>query len=123
MPAAEDEARVRAVAGAARGLRLMLDANQGYSPEQSLGLLRRLRGRGIVPVLFEQPAAAEDYAGLRAVSRHGGVPVAAGGHVINMYYLPQPFITGLLAMGGGIVLLIGGMLGIIPGIPKERRYP
>nr|OGS32276.1 MAG: hypothetical protein A3J82_02415 [Elusimicrobia bacterium RIFOXYA2_FULL_69_6] len=55
----------------------MLDANQGYSPEQSLGLLRRLRGRGIVPVLFEQPAAAEDYAGLRAVSRHGGVPVAA----------------------------------------------
>ncbi|MBI5241216.1 MAG: dipeptide epimerase [Elusimicrobia bacterium] len=73
----EDEARVRAVAGAARGLRLMLDANQGYSPAQSLALLRRLRGRGIVPVLFEQPAEAEDHAGLRAVSRRGGVPVAA----------------------------------------------
>lgn len=73
----EDEARVRAVAGAARGLRLMLDANQGYSPGQSLRLLRRLRGRGIVPALFEQPAAAEDHAGLRAVARRGGVPVAA----------------------------------------------
>ena len=73
----EDEARVRAVAGAARGLRLMLDANQGYGPRESLLLLRRLRRRGIVPVLFEQPAAAEDHAGLRAVARHGGVPVAA----------------------------------------------
>jgi L-alanine-DL-glutamate epimerase-like enolase superfamily enzyme len=72
-----DEARVRAVAGAARGLRLMLDANQGYGPEQSLRLLGRLRRSGIVPVLFEQPAAAQDYAGLRAVAARGGVPVAA----------------------------------------------
>jgi L-alanine-DL-glutamate epimerase-like enolase superfamily enzyme len=72
-----DEARVRAVAGAARGLRLMLDANQGYGPGESLRLLGRLRRRGIVPVLFEQPAAADDYAGLRAVATRGGVPVAA----------------------------------------------
>ena len=50
-----------------------------------------------------------------------GVSVPAGEHTVTMYYLPQPFITGLLAMGVGIVLLIGGMLGIIPGIPKERR--
>ncbi|MDD5629949.1 MAG: dipeptide epimerase [Elusimicrobia bacterium] len=72
-----DEARVRAVAGAARGLRLMLDANQGYGPGESLRLLARLRRAGIVPALFEQPAAADDYAGLRAVARRGGVPVAA----------------------------------------------
>ena len=30
-----------------------------------------------MPVLFEQPAEADDHAGLRAVARHGGVPVAA----------------------------------------------
>jgi L-alanine-DL-glutamate epimerase-like enolase superfamily enzyme len=35
-----DEARVRAVAGAAPGLSLMLDANQGYGPRDSLRLLR-----------------------------------------------------------------------------------
>ena len=72
-----DEERVRAVAAAAPGLGLMLDANQGYGPDESLALLRRLRRHGVVPVLFEQPAAAEDTAGLRAVSRHGRVPVAA----------------------------------------------
>jgi L-alanine-DL-glutamate epimerase-like enolase superfamily enzyme len=72
-----DEARVRSVAGASRGLRLMLDANQGYSASDSLRLLSRLRRRGIVPVLFEQPAEADDYAGLRAVAARGGVPVAA----------------------------------------------
>jgi L-alanine-DL-glutamate epimerase-like enolase superfamily enzyme len=73
----EDEERVRAVAGAARGLRLMLDANQGYGPRESLSLLRRLRRRGVVPVLFEQPAPAEDIDGLRRVARLGQVPVAA----------------------------------------------
>ncbi len=72
-----DEARVRAVAEEARGLGLMLDANQGYGPGESLRLLRRLRRAGIVPVLFEQPTAADDYAGLRAVASRGGVPVAA----------------------------------------------
>ncbi len=74
---AEDEARVRAVAATNRRLRLMLDANQGYRPEESLKLLRLLKRQDIVPVLFEQPAPAEDYEGLRRVMRLGKVPVAA----------------------------------------------
>jgi L-alanine-DL-glutamate epimerase-like enolase superfamily enzyme len=126
---AEDAARVRAVAGAARGLRLMLDANQGYGPAQSLRLLRRLRSRGIVPVLFEQPAAAEDYAGLRAVARRGGVPVAAdesagsreavlrlvrerAAQVVNIKFMKcgllEAWDIAAIARSAGLGLMIGG---------------
>jgi L-alanine-DL-glutamate epimerase-like enolase superfamily enzyme len=124
-----DEARVRAVAGAARGLRLILDANQGYGPDESLRLLRRLRRRGIVPVLFEQPAAADDYAGLRAVAAHGGVPVAAdesacdrravlrlvrerAAQVVNIKLMKggllEAWDIAALARSAGLGLMIGG---------------
>jgi len=73
----EDAARVRAVASAGRRLRLILDANQGYDPRRALSLLRRLRGAGIEPSLFEQPAAKDDWKGLADVHRHGRVDVAA----------------------------------------------
>ncbi|MDE2039377.1 MAG: dipeptide epimerase [Elusimicrobia bacterium] len=79
----EDEARVRAVASARRGLRLLLDANQGYGPRQALQLLRRLRRAGIAPALFEQPAAKDDWRGLSDVHRFGRVPVAADESVAN----------------------------------------
>lgn len=74
---AEDEARVRAVAGVKKGLRLILDANQGYGPRDALALLRRLRRAGVEPALFEQPAAKDDWKGLADVSRLGRVAVAA----------------------------------------------
>lgn len=73
----EDVARVRAVAGARRGLRLILDANQGYDARSALRLLRRLRAAGIEPALFEQPAAKHDWEGLSDVHRLGRVDVAA----------------------------------------------
>ncbi|MCX5795056.1 MAG: dipeptide epimerase [Elusimicrobia bacterium] len=125
----EDEARVRAVAGAARGLRLMLDANQGYGPGESLRLLRRLRRAGIVPVLFEQPAEAEDYAGLRAVASRGGVPVAAdesagsreavlrlvrerAAQVVNIKFMKSGLLEAwdiaAIARSAGLGLMIGG---------------
>jgi L-alanine-DL-glutamate epimerase-like enolase superfamily enzyme len=124
-----DEARVRAVAGAACGLRLMLDANQGYGPGESLRLLRRLRRAGIVPALFEQPAAAQDYAGLRAVAARGGVPVAAdesagsreavlrlvrerAAQVVNIKLMKcgllEAWDIAALARSAGLGLMIGG---------------
>ncbi len=124
-----DEARVRAVAGAARGLRLMLDANQGYGPRESLRLLARLRRHGIIPVLFEQPAAADDYAGLRAVASRGGVPVAADEsagsreavlslireravQVVNIKLMKSGLLEAwdiaVLARSAGLGLMIGG---------------
>ncbi|MFM8411895.1 MAG: dipeptide epimerase [Alphaproteobacteria bacterium] len=74
---AEDEERVRAVSRGAPGAALFLDANQAYDARTALVLLRRLRLREIVPVLFEQPVPASDWEGLGDVHRLGRVRVAA----------------------------------------------
>ncbi|MBU6280661.1 dipeptide epimerase [bacterium] len=74
---AEDEERVRGVARGAPGAALFLDANQAYDARTALVLLRRLRLREIVPVLFEQPVPADDWEGLGDVHRLGRVRVAA----------------------------------------------
>jgi len=73
----EDEERLRAIAGAAPRVRLLLDANQAYEARGAIELLRRLRRRAIAPALFEQPVAADDWGGLADVHRHGRVDVAA----------------------------------------------
>ncbi len=126
---AEDAARVRAVAAAARGVRLILDANQGYGPRESLNLLRRLRRSGIVPALFEQPAAAADHDGLAEVARCGKVPVAADEsadgreavlrlaqrravQVVNIKFMKggilEAWDIAAIARSAGIGLMIGG---------------
>lgn len=73
----DDAARVLAALAAAPGSELMLDANAGYSAADALRLLGLLRAEGAEPVLFEQPVAAGDLAGLRRVRRDGKVRVAA----------------------------------------------
>jgi L-alanine-DL-glutamate epimerase-like enolase superfamily enzyme len=73
----EDAARVLAVAMAARGSRLLLDANGGLSVSQALRLLSMLRSEGVQPELFEQPVPEGDFDGLRAVRRRGRILVAA----------------------------------------------
>ncbi|MBI4370997.1 MAG: dipeptide epimerase [Elusimicrobia bacterium] len=73
----EDAARVAAACAAHPAARFTLDANQGYGPRESLALLRALKAANLRPSLFEQPAAADDWDGLAAVARRGGVPVAA----------------------------------------------
>ncbi len=127
----EDCARVLAVAEVDSRLTLMLDANQGYGPRQSLELLRRLRARGVRPALFEQPAAADDWDGLARVARLGGVPVAADEsvrgradawelcrrrvvQVLNLKLmkmgLREAWDAALIAKGAGMGLMIGGMI-------------
>jgi L-alanine-DL-glutamate epimerase-like enolase superfamily enzyme len=56
---------------------LVLDANEGYTPDQALDLLRALRGHGIEPSLLEQPVPREDWDGLGRLAREAGIPVAA----------------------------------------------
>ncbi len=127
----EDLERVRAVHSAAKGLRLMLDANQGYGPRQSLRLLALLKRRGIRPVRVEQPAAREDLKGLSDVWRFGGVPVAADEsassradvlelarrkacQVINIKLMKcgvlEAWDIALIARASGLGLMIGGMV-------------
>ncbi|MHB1929471.1 MAG: mandelate racemase/muconate lactonizing enzyme family protein [Acidimicrobiales bacterium] len=56
---------------------LTIDANQGYSPADALGLCRRIEGLGVR--WFEEPVKWEnDRRGLRDVRMRSGVPVCAG---------------------------------------------
>jgi L-alanine-DL-glutamate epimerase-like enolase superfamily enzyme len=110
---------------------LLLDANQGYGPKQSLELVRRLRARGARPVLFEQPAEADDFDGLRRFHRLCGVPVAAdeslrgrrdalelvrrgGAQVLNLKLqkmgVLEAWDCALIARAAGLGLMAGGMV-------------
>ena len=73
----EDVDRVEAVRSGAPQLGIFLDANQGYTPGQALLCLEALDDRDIRPLLMEQPVHKDDYEGLRYVTQHTTVPVAA----------------------------------------------
>ena len=73
----DDVARVEAIREAAPGLGLTLDANQGYTASEALLCLEALDDHDIRPMMMEQPVHKEDYEGLRYVTQHTTVPVAA----------------------------------------------
>lgn len=129
--AAEDAARVAAVAKAHPKAALTLDANQGYGPSHSLALVRLLRARGIRPVLFEQPAEADDLKGMRSFHEKSGIPVAAdeslrgredalrlartgAAQVLNLKLMKMGVLEawdcGLIARAAGLGVMVGGMV-------------
>jgi len=69
-------ARALAVHAAAPAAELLLDGNAGLSATDAIAVLRALATRGVRPVLFEQPCARDDVAGLLAVAAASDVPVA-----------------------------------------------
>ncbi len=73
----EDVDRVEAVRSGAPQLGIILDANQGYTPGQALLCLEALDDRDVRPLLMEQPVHKDDYEGLRYVTQHTTVPIAA----------------------------------------------
>jgi L-alanine-DL-glutamate epimerase-like enolase superfamily enzyme len=73
----EDVARVEAIREGAPGIGLTLDANQGYTPGQALLCLEALDDRDIRPLMMEQPVHKDDYEGLRFVTQHTSIPIAA----------------------------------------------
>jgi L-Ala-D/L-Glu epimerase len=73
----DDIDRILAIREGAPGCRLMLDANQGYTPCQAVHFLEELEKRNISPELFEQPVVKHDLKGMRFVKDHTSVPVAA----------------------------------------------
>jgi L-alanine-DL-glutamate epimerase-like enolase superfamily enzyme len=72
-----DLERLRAIASAHRDARLVLDANEGYTADEALALVRGCRAAGIELALLEQPVAREDAEGMARLAREAGVPVAA----------------------------------------------
>lgn len=72
-----DVARVRAVADAAPDAGITVDANQGYTPKESIGFVDRLHDAGVTIDLLEQPVSGDDVAGLGYIRDAVSVPVAA----------------------------------------------
>src|SRR5437868_5387907 len=73
----DDVARVEAIREAAPGIGLTLDANQGYTANEALLCLEALNDHDIRPLMLEQPVHKDDYEGLRYVTQHTSVPIAA----------------------------------------------
>ena len=77
-----DRDRVAAVRDAVgNGLRLRVDANEGYEVDDAIRL-----GRALAPLdvaLFEQPVSRADYAGLARVRRGIGIPVMADEAIVG----------------------------------------
>lgn len=72
-----DVERVAAIDEVAPDAELKVDANQGWTPKETLAFADRLDDRGIDLALIEQPVPASDLAGLREARRLVDVPVAA----------------------------------------------
>jgi L-alanine-DL-glutamate epimerase-like enolase superfamily enzyme len=71
-----DLARVAAIAGAAPGAGLRVDANQAFTPDGAVRFAHALAALAAVELL-EQPVPMEDVAGLRYVRERAGLPVFA----------------------------------------------
>ncbi|MFB6155532.1 MAG: dipeptide epimerase [Haloferacaceae archaeon] len=72
-----DVERVVAVAEAAPDAALKVDANQGWTPKETVRFADRVAERGVRLELVEQPVPASDVAGLAETRRRVDVPVAA----------------------------------------------
>lgn len=127
----EDMARVRAIARIVGKSTLILDANQGYSADQTLKVLKELAKAGIRVDLIEQPVHKEDWEGLKKVTRLSKVMVCADESVsslpaavraikekavgaINIKLMKTGIVHGAaiaeLARANGIKLMLGGMM-------------
>jgi len=73
----DDISRLLAIKEGAPECRLMLDANQGYTPTRAVRFLEELEKNNIRPELFEQPVVKHDLEGMKFVKNHTSVPVAA----------------------------------------------
>ncbi len=126
-----DFKRVQAVAAVVRHSTLILDANQGYSAQDTLKFLKMLAKAQVKVDLIEQPVPKADWEGLKRVTRSTKVLVCADESVSSV---PQAFKaikekavgainlklmkTGIVqavaiarwAKAGGIKLMMGGMM-------------
>ena len=90
----DDVAHVEAIREGAPGLGLTLDANQGYTANEALLCLEALDDRDIRPLMLEQPVHKDDHEGLRYVTQHTTVPIAADESAYN-----AANVAHLIAMG------------------------
>ncbi len=126
-----DYKRVLAVKRLAPRSAIYLDANQGYSAEQTLRFLKLIGRAGVRPQLIEQPVPREDWDGLKKVTRLSKIPICAdesaqsiadvirivrekAANVINIKIMKTGIFESieiiLTARSNGIKLMVGGMM-------------
>ncbi|KAK8530904.1 hypothetical protein V6N12_013402 [Hibiscus sabdariffa] len=101
----------------------ILDANEGYRPEEAIEVLEKLHEMGVTPVLFEQPVHRDDWEGLGCVSHFAkskyGVSVAADESCRNLADVKK-IVQGELADVVNIKLAKVGVLGALEIIDLAR---
>ncbi|MEO6510503.1 MAG: dipeptide epimerase [Nocardioides sp.] len=75
--AATDVARVRAVRDAAPDARIRVDANQGWTPDEAITVIRALEDAGVGVEFVEQPVERYDLDGMARVTAAVDTPVMA----------------------------------------------
>lgn len=73
----EDRRRLAAVVEAAPGVRLRLDANQGWDVAEAIRVINLLTADGLPIDLLEQPVNRDDLAGMAQVRAESAVPIMA----------------------------------------------
>jgi L-alanine-DL-glutamate epimerase-like enolase superfamily enzyme len=108
----EDLERVRAIAAAAPGVRLRLDANQAFTPDGALTFLSECSRHSIPVELIEQPVPADDFEALAAVTAWSSVPVIADEAIVKPSDAIRLATTGA-AHGINIKVAKAGLLGAL----------
>jgi L-alanine-DL-glutamate epimerase-like enolase superfamily enzyme len=89
-----DYERVETIAKSFPDIKLRVDANQAWTPKESVRVLQKLESRGVVAQLIEQPVKANDFRGMRYIRERTLTPLLADESVFN----PKDAIE-LLEMG------------------------
>ncbi|RLA66244.1 MAG: dipeptide epimerase [Epsilonproteobacteria bacterium] len=66
-------------------VRLRLDANQGWTAQESVTLLHAIEAKGILAEFIEQPVPAHDIKGLKYIKERVQTPVLADESVFSLY--------------------------------------
>ena len=113
------------------GFSFIIDANQGFHPDQAISFINALSRKGLNIILFEQPNDRFDLEGMARIKRSTTVPIAAdeavftaedakrvvemeAADVINLKIMKSGVFETLeiisVAVSAGLELMIGGMV-------------
>jgi len=111
----DDVARVAAIRAARPDVRLWVDANAGWTPDEAVAQARVLASHGVE--LIEQPVARADIAGMGYVQAHTDLPVVADESVQTLADLEALAAAGVQ----GINLKLMKVGGLAAGLRMLRR--
>ncbi len=108
--AAGDLARIKAVCDAVgAGVKVRLDANQGWSPRDAVRVINGISAAGLPVELVEQPVAARDLDGLARVTQRVDIPIMADESVYGLRDLVEVIRRGAADMVNVKLAKCGGL--------------